>query len=156
MGNNEVAIVGGAGFVGSRLTTRFFKGNIFSNRYDIDLSNKLDRSIYLDVENVTSLDQLANASTIINLAAVHRDDVRPLTRYDDVNVQGAINVCEASRSMALIKLSSQVQLLSMDSLQRALMSLGRQIILMIMVGPNTWLNRFIRSGKLRSQKVGRL
>ena len=96
MDNNEVAIVGGAGFVGSRLTTRFRKGNIFSNKYDIDLSNHSDKSIYLDVEDLNSLDQLAGVSTIINLAAVHRDDVRPLSRYDDVNVQGAKNVCETA------------------------------------------------------------
>ena len=96
MNKNEVAIVGGAGFVGSRLTARFRKGNIFSNKYDIDLSNHLDKSIYLDVEDADSLDQLAGVSTIINLAAVHRDDVRPLSRYDDVNVQGAKNVCEAA------------------------------------------------------------
>jgi GlcNAc-P-P-Und epimerase len=95
--NKEVAIVGGAGFVGSRLTSRFRRGNIFSNKYDIDLSNRLDESIYLDVEDVDSLDQLAGVSTIINLAAVHRDDVRPLSRYDDVNVRGAKNVCEAAR-----------------------------------------------------------
>jgi nucleoside-diphosphate-sugar epimerase len=94
MNKNEVAIVGGAGFVGSRLTARFRKGNIFSNKYDIDLSNHLDKSIYLDVEDTDSLDQLAGVSTIINLAAVHRDDVRPLSRYDDVNVQGAKNICE--------------------------------------------------------------
>jgi nucleoside-diphosphate-sugar epimerase len=93
---NEVAIVGGAGFVGSRLTARFKKINIFSNKYDIDLSNHLDQSIYLDVEDVNSFDQLAGVSTIINLAAVHRDDVSPLSRYDDVNVQGAKNVCEAA------------------------------------------------------------
>jgi len=93
---NEVAIVGGAGFVGSRLTARFREGNIFSNKYDIDLSNQLDKSIYLDVEDLNSLDQLAGVSTIINLAAVHRDDVRPLSRYDDVNVQGAKNVCETA------------------------------------------------------------
>jgi nucleoside-diphosphate-sugar epimerase len=96
MDNNEVAIVGGAGFVGSRLTTRFRKGNVFSNKYDIDLSNHLDKSIYLDVEDVDSLDQIAGVSTIINLAAVHRDDVRPLSRYDDVNVQGAKNICEVA------------------------------------------------------------
>ncbi len=96
MNKNEVAIVGGAGFVGSRLTARFRKRNIFSNKYDIDLSNYSDKSIYLDVEDVDSLDQLAGVSTIINLAAVHRDDVRPLSRYDDVNVQGAKNVCEAA------------------------------------------------------------
>ena len=96
MNKNEVAIVGGAGFVGSRLTARFRKGNIFSNKYDIDLSNHLDKSIYLDVEDTDSLDQLAGVSTIINLAAVHRDDVRPLSRYDDVNIQGAKNICEAA------------------------------------------------------------
>jgi nucleoside-diphosphate-sugar epimerase len=96
MGNNEVAIVGGAGFVGSRLTARFRKRDVFSNKYDIDLSNDLDRSIYLDVEDVDSLDQLSGVGTIINLAAVHRDDVSPLSRYDDVNVQGAKNVCDAA------------------------------------------------------------
>ena len=96
MNKNEVAIIGGAGFVGSRLTARFNRGSVFSNRYDIDLSNQLDKSIYLDVEDVDSLDQLAGVSTIVNLAAVHRDDVRPLSRYDDVNVQGAKNVCEAA------------------------------------------------------------
>jgi len=96
MNNNEVAIIGGAGFVGSRLTTRFRKGNICSNKYDIDLSNPLGRSIYLDVEDIGSLDKLSGADTIINLAAVHRDDVRPLSRYDNVNVQGAKNVCKAA------------------------------------------------------------
>ncbi|MDC3384094.1 NAD-dependent epimerase/dehydratase family protein [Gammaproteobacteria bacterium] len=96
MNKNEVAIVGGAGFVGSRLTTRFNKRGVFSNRYDIDLTNQLDRSIYLDVEDIDSLEQLTQVSTIINLAAVHRDDVRPLSRYDDVNVQGAKNICEVA------------------------------------------------------------
>jgi nucleoside-diphosphate-sugar epimerase len=96
MNTNEVAIVGGAGFVGSRLTARLRKGKISSNKYDIDLSNHLDKSIFLDVEDADSLDILAGVSTIINLAAVHRDDVRPLSRYDDVNVQGAKNVCDAA------------------------------------------------------------
>ncbi|MDA8735049.1 NAD(P)-dependent oxidoreductase, partial [Porticoccaceae bacterium] len=96
MNKNEVAIVGGAGFVGSRLTARFNKRGVFSNRYDIDLTNQMDSIIYLDVEDIESLEQLTQASTIINLAAVHRDDVRPLSRYDDVNVQGAKNVCDAA------------------------------------------------------------
>ena len=37
MNKTEVAIVGGAGFVGSRLTARFGKRNVFSNKYDINL-----------------------------------------------------------------------------------------------------------------------
>ncbi len=96
MDNNEVAIIGGAGFIGTRLSARFKKGNIFSNKYDINSSNSLDGSIYLDVEDINSLDKLSDVTTIINLAAVHRDDVRPFRRYDDVNVQGAKNVCEAA------------------------------------------------------------
>ncbi len=101
---NEIAILGGAGFVGSRLTARFRKRNIFSNKYDVDLSNHEDKSIYLDVEDVDSLDKLAGVSTIINLAAVHRDDVRPLSRYDDVNVLGAKNVCESARKHGVQKI----------------------------------------------------
>jgi nucleoside-diphosphate-sugar epimerase len=104
MNKNEVAIIGGAGFVGSRLTARLNKGSIVSNRYDIDLSNKEDTSLYCDVEDISSLDQLDNVDTIINLAAVHRDDVRPLSRYDDVNVQGAVNVCEAARKHRINKI----------------------------------------------------
>ncbi len=104
MNKNEIAIVGGAGFVGSRLTSRFNKRSILSNRYDIDLTNQLDRSIYLDVERMDSLEQLTQVSTIINLAAVHRDDVRPLSRYDDVNVQGAKNICEAASKHGINKI----------------------------------------------------
>ena len=101
---NEVAIIGGAGFLGSRLTVRFKRGNIFSKKFDIDISNQSDKSYYLNVEDVDSLDQLAGARVIINLAAVHRDDVRPLSRYDDVNVQGAKNICEAACKHSINKI----------------------------------------------------
>ena len=97
MNKDEVAIIGGAGFIGSRLTARLKKSNFLSRKYDIDQSNQLDKSTYLDVEDIKSLDQLAGVNTIINLAAVHRDDVYPTSRYDDVNVQGAKNICEAAR-----------------------------------------------------------
>ena len=104
MKKGEVAIIGGSGFVGSRLTDRLNKGGVYSNVYDIDLTNQLTRSIYLDVEDINSLEQIKNASTIINLAAVHRDDVRPLSRYDDVNVQGAKNICEAASKYGINKI----------------------------------------------------
>lgn len=51
MNKNEVAIIGGAEFVDSPLTTRLKKGSIFSNRYDIDLSKKVNTSIYCVVED---------------------------------------------------------------------------------------------------------
>jgi nucleoside-diphosphate-sugar epimerase len=72
---------------------------------DIDTSVRVGGAAhYFDVEDTQSLHQLQNMSCIINLAAVHRDDIRPLSRYDDVNVQGAVNVCKAAREYDINKI----------------------------------------------------
>ena len=97
MHKNIVAIIGGSGFVGSRLISRFKKANIASKIYDIDCNSREQGVTYCDVEDVNSFDHFDNVNTIINLAAIHRDDIRPLSRYDDVNVQGAKNICNAAK-----------------------------------------------------------
>lgn len=104
MSENEIAVIGGAGFLGTCLATRFNDVGTNYTRCDIDFSNRSGKIIYLDIEAKDSLDQLAGASSIINLAAVHRDDIRPLSRYDDVNVQGAVNVCNAARKHGINKI----------------------------------------------------
>jgi GlcNAc-P-P-Und epimerase len=54
------------------------------------------------VVDVRDRDALAAAvrggRAIVNLAAEHRDDVSPRSLYDEVNVGGAVNVCDAARS----------------------------------------------------------
>ena len=105
MVENKIAIVGGAGFVGTRLAARLDFGATLYSIFDIDTSNALGRQIVsVDVENQASLRPLTTHTCIINLAAVHRDDVRPLSRYDNVNVQGAVNVCEAAREHGINKI----------------------------------------------------
>jgi GlcNAc-P-P-Und epimerase len=84
--NKEIMIIGGAGFVGTRLPSRFDIKNIRYSVGDIDTSNRTHNVLKLDVEIPTTLKQVSAASAIINLAAIHRDDVRPLRRYNDVNV----------------------------------------------------------------------
>jgi GlcNAc-P-P-Und epimerase len=100
----NIAIIGGAGFVGSRLTDFFDRTNLKNHIYDINIKDGISNVNYLDVEDEKSLGQLKGASCIINLAAVHRDDIRPISRYDDVNVQGAINVCNAARALGIKKI----------------------------------------------------
>ena len=102
--NKDVAVIGGAGFLAERLSYRFIEGLFSYARYDINVGNNSDEIINLDVESKSSLDQLDGVSAIINLAAVHRDDIRPLSRYDDVNVQGSVNVCEAARKHGINKI----------------------------------------------------
>ena len=41
---------------------------------------------------------------VYNLAAVHRDDVKPVTRYDEVNVAGATNICGVCRELGIERL----------------------------------------------------
>ena len=99
----KVAILGGAGFVGSRLGDRLVNKDIVFKKYDIETKNDMNISS-LNIEEIATLNQLENTDVIINLAAVHRDDIRPLSRYDDVNVQGSVNVCEAARKHGIDKI----------------------------------------------------
>lgn len=99
-----IGIIGGAGFVGSRLSDRFKDKGLHHKRFDKNTVNLPEEILYLDVEDQDSFEQLEDVNTIINLAAIHRDDIRPLSRYDDVNVKGSVNICEAARKYDIRKI----------------------------------------------------
>ncbi len=101
--DNATFIVGGAGFVGSRLITCLAKKN--KKHFVGDINDSSEKTIKLDIEDLDSLDHIAGSDCIVNLAAVHRDDIRPLSRYEDVNVQGSVNVCEAARKHGINKIT---------------------------------------------------
>lgn len=103
---NIYTIIGGSGFIGTRLCKRLYDvGNQF---YILD---KLESHFYknqykfANVCNLSSLrDSIIDGSVIINLAAEHRDDVRPLTLYQEVNVDGAKNICTVAREKNVQKI----------------------------------------------------
>ncbi len=101
---NRIAVLGGAGFLGTRLSYRLDSAGHDYISCDIDVSDKCSQLQFIDVEDLDSLSTLATVTTLVNLAAVHRDDVRPISKYDDVNVNGAVNVCEAARSFGIEKI----------------------------------------------------
>lgn len=96
----SINIIGGSGFIGSRLVKRLLlKGDFNFKIIDIARSNLyVNYFKFGDVINpATFSHHILNDSIIINLAAEHRDDVRPLSLYHDVNVGGARNVCSVAR-----------------------------------------------------------
>lgn len=95
MKNKNIALIGGAGFVGTRVANRLRQAGSKFTIFDIDLSSV--GTCFLDVEDGSSLEKLEGYDVIVNLAAVHRDDVKPISRYEDVNVLGAKNICDAAR-----------------------------------------------------------
>ncbi len=100
--DNATFIIGGAGFVGSRLVSCLDEKN--KKHFVGDINDSSEKTIKLDIEDLDSLDHINGSDCIVNLAAVHRDDIRPLSRYDDVNVQGSVNVCEAARKHGIKKI----------------------------------------------------
>lgn len=101
----EVFIIGGSGFVGTRLTSLLLQKDIPVRIGDLRQSETFpDLWVHCDVRQHQSIQKvLGNATTIINLAAEHRDDVRPLSRYHETNVLGASEVCLAAELSGIKK-----------------------------------------------------
>lgn len=99
-----INVIGGSGFIGTRLV-RLLKSK---EKVIVQITDKVhskENSDLVTLADVRSVEQLqtsiANESVIINLAAEHRDDVRPLTLYDEVNVGGAENICTIARQKSV-------------------------------------------------------
>lgn len=99
-----INVIGGSGFIGTRLVRRLRS----KEQLAVQITDKAPSKAHPDVAtlgDVRSVEQLrttiANGSVIVNLAAEHRDDVRPLSLYDEVNVRGARNICTVARERSV-------------------------------------------------------
>lgn len=93
-------VIGGSGFIGSKLCDIFAKNSIDFFIIDKVPSLKFkDNVIIGDVTQCSFEKQFFNGNfSIINLAAEHRDDVYPISLYREVNEVGAVNVCNLARN----------------------------------------------------------
>ena len=99
---SSICVIGSAGFIGQNLCAKLCEPGFGMRLSTIDIEPHEDspRHVRQDI----SLDGLLSnpglqdrLDTIVNLAAVHRDDVKPFSRYFDVNVRGAELVCDLAR-----------------------------------------------------------
>tara|TARA_S200000501_G_C20802578_1_gene734754 strand:+ start:150 stop:1127 length:978 start_codon:yes stop_codon:yes gene_type:complete len=88
-----IQIIGGSGFVGSFLMNELvgFKIQNLDKRQSPFFS---DRTIIGDITKNNQINFNEQIDTVILLAAEHKDDVSPVSKYYDVNVQGTINILE--------------------------------------------------------------
>lgn len=92
-------IIGGSGFIGTRLCAHLDKKKkpfiIFDKNQSRDYPSQTRHG---DIRHKKDLDKhIENNATIIHLAAEHRDDVTPKSLYHDVNVVGTENICTIAR-----------------------------------------------------------
>ena len=105
MTNKPITLIGGAGFVGSRLSKRLTRAGKDFTIFDAQPSQVFGgKTVIGDICNLADYEALPKSDVLINLAAVHRDDVRPLSRYDDVNVGGSEVICNYARQAGINKI----------------------------------------------------
>jgi nucleoside-diphosphate-sugar epimerase len=102
----KIVVIGGSGFIGTRLVDVLIEQGHEVKIFDIQKSQKYpDVTILGDVRDVNALSvACANADLLYNLAAEHRDDVSPQSLYTEVNIDGARNIVAAAVSNNITKI----------------------------------------------------
>ena len=89
----KITVIGGSGFVGTNLCRQLSLKQQDFEIIDLKMSNQFPEKCKIaDVRDAESLRNTITGDVVVNLAAVHRDDVRDKNEYQRTNVDGAENV----------------------------------------------------------------
>ena len=89
----KITVIGGSGFVGTNLCRQLSLKQQDFEIIDLKMSNQFPEKCKIaDVRDVDMLREKITGDVVVNLAAVHRDDVRDKSEYQKTNVDGAENV----------------------------------------------------------------
>lgn len=89
----KITIIGGSGFVGTNLCKQLAIKQQDFEIIDLQMSNQFPEKCKIaDVRDVNTLRKVITGDVVVNLAAVHRDDVRDKSEYQRTNIDGAENV----------------------------------------------------------------
>lgn len=101
----KITVVGGSGFVGTNLCRQLALKQKDFEIIDLKMSNQFpDKCKIADVRDIGTLRETITGDVIINLAAVHRDDVRDPSEYRHTNVDGAENLALVCEEKAIDKI----------------------------------------------------
>ena len=102
---NKITVIGGSGFVGTNLCRQLSLKQQDFEIIDVKMSNQFPEKCKIaDVRDVESLREAITGDVVVNLAAVHRDDVRDKFEYQCTNVDGAENVAQVCSEKGIKKI----------------------------------------------------
>lgn len=102
----HLQIIGGSGFIGTHLCKLLHNCRIDFKILDIKISSLFQKKfIKTDITNFEILKKnIKKKSILINLAAIHSDDILVKENYYKVNVKGAKNICRVSEKKGITKI----------------------------------------------------
>lgn len=93
----KILVTGGSGFIGTRLVSE-----LLTKGHEVHILDKVQSTSYPelcligDIRDPQAVDSaVKGVDMVYHLAAEHRDDVRPISLYYDVNVEGTRKLAEA-------------------------------------------------------------
>lgn len=91
----KISIIGGSGFVGTNLCRQLSRKQKDFEIIDLKMSKQFPENCKIgDVRDIDSLYNTISGDIVINLAAIHRDNVRDKSEYQNTNVDGAENIAK--------------------------------------------------------------
>ena len=101
----KITVIGGSGFVGTNLCRQLSLKQRDFEIIDLKMSSQFPEKCKIaDVRELDSLRAAITGDVVVNLAAVHRDDVRDKTEYQRTNVDGAANVAAVCTEKGIKKI----------------------------------------------------
>lgn len=93
--NHKITVIGGSGFVGTSFCQLLADHQIPFEIVDLKPSRRFPEKYRAgDVRDLDSLRSAVTGDVVVNLAAVHRDDIRDKEEYTRTNVLGAENTAK--------------------------------------------------------------
>jgi GlcNAc-P-P-Und epimerase len=89
----KITVIGGSGFVGTNLCRQLVLKQQDFEIIDLKMSNQFPQKCKIaDVRAADTLRKTITGDVVVNLAAVHRDDLRDKAEYTRTNIKGAENI----------------------------------------------------------------
>ena len=101
----KLTIIGGSGFVGTNLCKVLASKQQDFEIIDLKLSKQFsDKCKIGDVRDIKSMREQITGDVVINLAAVHSDNIRDRSEYQLTNVNGAENIAQVCLEKGIRKI----------------------------------------------------
>jgi len=99
LNKKNILVIGGSGFIGTPLIRRLVEDNYSVKNYDKKQSENYPNLTILGDINQRDLltEQMKGIDIVYNLAAEHKDNVRPKSLYYKTNVEGAKSLVHAAQ-----------------------------------------------------------
>lgn len=101
----KITVLGGAGFIGTNLCYLLAESQIPFEIIDLLPSQKFPEETKIaDIRDKESLRNMIDGQVVVNLAAIHTDDVADVSEYYETNVIGAQNLAEICNDKGINKI----------------------------------------------------